>query len=44
MTKNILETFGSFRMVERGEIFVKGKGAMKTYWLMGEDGKLCLEY
>ncbi|GAU99506.1 hypothetical protein RvY_10499 [Ramazzottius varieornatus] len=40
MTKNILETFGSFRMVERGEIFVKGKGAMKTYWLMGEDGNV----
>ncbi|XP_055336151.1 atrial natriuretic peptide receptor 1-like [Paramacrobiotus metropolitanus] len=40
MTKNILETFGSFRLVERGEIFVKGKGAMKTYWLMGEDGNM----
>jgi Adenylate and Guanylate cyclase catalytic domain len=39
MTKNILETFGSFRLSERGEIFVKGRGAMKTYWLIGEDGK-----
>ncbi|XP_055341864.1 atrial natriuretic peptide receptor 2-like [Paramacrobiotus metropolitanus] len=37
-TKDVLETFGSFKTEERGEVFVKGKGALTTYWLAGEDG------
>jgi hypothetical protein len=39
MTKVCLDITGGFEVVERGEIFVKGKGAMKTYWLLGEFGK-----
>ncbi|OWA52938.1 putative Atrial natriuretic peptide receptor 2 [Hypsibius exemplaris] len=37
-TKDVLETFGSFRTEERGEVFVRGKGALTTHWLTGEDG------
>ena len=37
-TRNIIEAFGSFRAFDSDEIFVKGKGRMKTYTLMGEDG------
>ncbi|XP_043208813.1 soluble guanylate cyclase 88E-like [Amphibalanus amphitrite] len=29
----------SYRTVERGGIHVKGKGAMKTYWLRSRDGR-----
>lgn len=36
-TKDILDTFGSFKFEFRGQIEVKGKGAMKTWWLIGED-------
>ncbi|OQV17044.1 Atrial natriuretic peptide receptor 2 [Hypsibius exemplaris] len=36
MTKICLDKTGSFELEERGEVFVKGKGAMKTYWLLGE--------
>ncbi|KAG8179782.1 hypothetical protein JTE90_002822 [Oedothorax gibbosus] len=35
-TKTILETFKTFILVPRGEIEVKGKGMMKTYWLEKE--------
>ena len=35
-TKAILDGFGLFVMKERGEIEVKGKGKIRTYWLMGE--------
>ena len=38
-TKDVLETFGSFRTEERGEVFVRGKGALTTFWLTGEDGE-----
>ncbi|GAU91487.1 hypothetical protein RvY_03727 [Ramazzottius varieornatus] len=34
--KNVLETFGSFELELRGELDVKGKGKMTTYWLNGE--------
>ncbi|XP_028406590.1 atrial natriuretic peptide receptor 2-like [Dendronephthya gigantea] len=34
-TNEILEELGGFRTQERGEIAVKGKGALVTYWLLG---------
>ncbi|XP_076356686.1 atrial natriuretic peptide receptor 1-like [Tachypleus tridentatus] len=36
-TKKILDTFGKFRLSVRGDIELKGKGIMRTYWLEGED-------
>lgn len=35
-TKTILDTFGTFDIVERGLVEMKGKGKMRTYWLNGE--------
>ncbi|XP_023288642.1 atrial natriuretic peptide receptor 1 [Orussus abietinus] len=35
-TKEILDTFGTFDLVCRGEVTLKGKGTMTTYWLQGE--------
>ncbi|KAK3783192.1 hypothetical protein RRG08_046985 [Elysia crispata] len=35
-TAEILKTFGTFVMKRRGEIEIKGKGSMETYWLLGE--------
>ncbi|XP_076677166.1 atrial natriuretic peptide receptor 1 isoform X3 [Andrena cerasifolii] len=35
-TKEILDTFGTFELFCRGEVTLKGKGKMTTYWLMGE--------
>nr|XP_046910972.1 atrial natriuretic peptide receptor 1-like isoform X1 [Dermatophagoides farinae] len=35
-TKSVLELFGTFILEPRGEIFIKGKGKMLTYWLLGE--------
>ncbi|XP_011872052.1 PREDICTED: atrial natriuretic peptide receptor 1-like isoform X2 [Vollenhovia emeryi] len=35
-TKEILDTFSTFELVCRGEVVLKGKGPMTTYWLMGE--------
>ncbi|PBC29380.1 Atrial natriuretic peptide receptor [Apis cerana cerana] len=35
-TKEILDTFGTFELVCRGEVTLKGKGTMTTYWLIGE--------
>ncbi|KAJ0170788.1 hypothetical protein K1T71_013560 [Dendrolimus kikuchii] len=32
----------SYMVTERGEIQVKGKGAMKTYWLEGRESRPCL--
>ncbi|KAK3597533.1 hypothetical protein CHS0354_018132 [Potamilus streckersoni] len=34
-TKSILERFEEYEFEERGEIEIKGKGKMKTYWLNG---------
>ncbi|KAM4549856.1 atrial natriuretic peptide receptor 1 [Fundulus diaphanus] len=38
-TRLVLQEFGSFQLQLRGEIEVKGKGRMRTYWLLGEDEK-----
>ena len=35
-TKLILDKFGTFDVVERGLVEMKGKGKMLTYWLNGE--------
>jgi len=35
-TKDVLDTFNTFVLEERGEIEMKGKGKMRTYWLIGE--------
>ncbi|KAL4708528.1 hypothetical protein ACJJTC_014136 [Scirpophaga incertulas] len=39
-TKELLSP--SYMVMERGEIQVKGKGAMKTYWLEGRESRHCL--
>ncbi|XP_013778669.1 atrial natriuretic peptide receptor 2-like, partial [Limulus polyphemus] len=36
-TKNILETFGTFHLTVRGEVELKGKGKIRTYWLEDEN-------
>ena len=35
--KSLLEQIGGFQVEERGNIDVKGKGTMMTYWLTGEE-------
>ncbi|XP_069679503.1 atrial natriuretic peptide receptor 1-like isoform X3 [Periplaneta americana] len=35
-TKAVLDTFGSFEVELRGEVEMKGKGKVTTYWLLGE--------
>ncbi|RWS29140.1 atrial natriuretic peptide receptor 1-like protein [Leptotrombidium deliense] len=35
-TKNILDIFGNFIITARGEVQLKGKGTVKTFWLEGE--------
>ncbi|XP_062385816.1 atrial natriuretic peptide receptor 1 [Sardina pilchardus] len=37
-TCSVLEEFGCFQLEPRGEVDMKGKGRMKTYWLLGENG------
>lgn len=32
---NILERFGCFAIEPRGQVDIKGKGIMNTYWLTG---------
>ena len=34
---HLLSQLGGYTMEERGEVAVKGKGSMLTYWLVGED-------
>ncbi|XP_047986095.1 atrial natriuretic peptide receptor 1-like isoform X2 [Leguminivora glycinivorella] len=35
-TKALLDTFGTFQLELRGEVAMKGKGTLVTYWLLGE--------
>ncbi|KAM3962132.1 receptor type guanylyl cyclase [Aphomia sociella] len=35
-TKALLDTFGTFLLECRGEVAMKGKGILITYWLLGE--------
>ncbi|KAJ3583368.1 hypothetical protein NHX12_020185 [Muraenolepis orangiensis] len=34
--REVLQEFSSFQLELRGNISVKGKGSMTTYWLLGE--------
>ncbi|XP_043090655.1 atrial natriuretic peptide receptor 1 isoform X2 [Puntigrus tetrazona] len=36
-TKSLLDTFRTFCCELRGDIHIKGKGWVRTYWLLGED-------
>ncbi|XP_069581759.1 atrial natriuretic peptide receptor 1-like [Brachyistius frenatus] len=36
-TRQVLQEFSCFQLQLRGEVEVKGKGHMRTYWLLGED-------
>ncbi|XP_027604237.2 atrial natriuretic peptide receptor 2 [Pipra filicauda] len=35
-TKEVLDEFGCFDLELRGDVEMKGKGKMRTYWLLGE--------
>ncbi|XP_006816871.2 atrial natriuretic peptide receptor 1-like [Saccoglossus kowalevskii] len=37
-TVKLLNTLGGYNVKERGEVFMKGKGNLITYWLLGKDG------
>ncbi|KAG8519991.1 Atrial natriuretic peptide receptor 1 [Galemys pyrenaicus] len=37
-TKAVLEEFGGFDLELRGDVEMKGKGKIRTYWLLGERG------
>ena len=36
-TRDVLQDFSGFQLQLRGDIHVKGKGTMTTYWLLGEE-------
>lgn len=35
-TRVVLDDFNCFQLELRGDVEMKGKGRMKTYWLLGE--------
>lgn len=35
-TRTVLDDFNCFQLELRGDVEMKGKGRMKTYWLLGE--------
>ncbi|XP_061552061.1 LOW QUALITY PROTEIN: atrial natriuretic peptide receptor 1 [Phycodurus eques] len=35
-TRDVLQELGCFRLERRGDVHIKGKGQMTTYWLLGE--------
>ncbi|XP_034401607.1 atrial natriuretic peptide receptor 1-like, partial [Cyclopterus lumpus] len=37
-TREVLQEFNCFQLQLRGEIQMKGKGSMRTFWLLGEEG------
>ncbi|XP_022917688.1 guanylate cyclase 32E [Onthophagus taurus] len=38
--RDLLTTLGGYHMVERGIISMKGKGELRTYWLIGENANM----
>ncbi|XP_017564963.2 atrial natriuretic peptide receptor 1 [Pygocentrus nattereri] len=36
-TKSLLDTFKTFQFELRGDVHIKGKGLVRTYWLLGEE-------
>ncbi|KAL7855543.1 hypothetical protein AOLI_G00191470 [Acnodon oligacanthus] len=36
-TKSLLDTFKMFQFELRGDVHIKGKGLVRTYWLLGEE-------
>ncbi|XP_075678607.1 atrial natriuretic peptide receptor 1-like [Dermatophagoides pteronyssinus] len=42
-SKLILDRFGSFNLTLRGDIHLKGKGIVRTYWLDNENNRLLLD-
>lgn len=35
-TRDVLQEFNCFQLELRGDVAMKGKGKMTTYWLLGE--------
>lgn len=42
-SKQILDRFGSFNLTLRGDIYLKGKGIVQTYWLDNENNRLFVD-
>ncbi|VDK59263.1 unnamed protein product, partial [Anisakis simplex] len=39
----LTDVLGGFVTVSRGEVIIKGKGVMETFWLLGRDGEQLIE-